>query len=218
MTKDPVIKEIGKAITETPAMQEYCLFWWDWWPMCMTRGEWSGWMQAIGAVAALAIAIWLSGSPERAEKRDAVAQARAFAKAIVVFVQGMGYAAQMNERGVLVLSIAGLNEIAVLSQSARPERLPKEGMEALMNLKIYVAQVLLIARAFESQPTDKNSADFQKLISHFAPLMKSSVDVLHKKQNGVSAEQFDATASADQFIAAARNMRAAAQESTSSKI
>ena len=32
---------------------EYCLFWIDWWPLCMTKAEWSGWMQAIGAVVAI---------------------------------------------------------------------------------------------------------------------------------------------------------------------
>ena len=34
-------------------VQEYCFLWIDWWPMCMTKAEWSGWMQAIGSVLAI---------------------------------------------------------------------------------------------------------------------------------------------------------------------
>ncbi|MFG0610870.1 hypothetical protein [Delftia sp. WSY_14] len=26
--------------------QEYCLFWTDWWPICMTKSEWASWVQA----------------------------------------------------------------------------------------------------------------------------------------------------------------------------
>lgn len=40
---------------------EYCLFWVDWWPICMTKGEWSGWVQAVGSVIAImaaAGAVW----------------------------------------------------------------------------------------------------------------------------------------------------------------
>lgn len=40
---------------------EYCLFWVDWWPICMTKGEWSGWVQAVGSVIAImaaASAVW----------------------------------------------------------------------------------------------------------------------------------------------------------------
>lgn len=40
-----------------PPSVEYCLFCVQHWSMCMTKAEWSGWMQAIGAVAALLIAI-----------------------------------------------------------------------------------------------------------------------------------------------------------------
>ncbi|HEU4457769.1 MAG TPA: hypothetical protein VFR90_01440 [Methylibium sp.] len=32
---------------------EYCLLWINWWPLCMTKAEWSGWVQAIGSIAAI---------------------------------------------------------------------------------------------------------------------------------------------------------------------
>jgi len=39
---------------------EYCLLWINWWPLCMTKTEWSGWVQAIGSIAALFGAVWIA--------------------------------------------------------------------------------------------------------------------------------------------------------------
>ena len=75
-----------------PPPAEYCLFWADqwmrdpWW-LCMQKSEWSGWAQAIGAIVALAIALWL---PVRA-KRELRADAKA---AAVAFVAGAIFAAE----------------------------------------------------------------------------------------------------------------------------
>lgn len=69
MKTEQVIEGIGKAVAATQPAQEYCLFWWDWWPTCMTKGEWSGWMQAIGAVAAILIVWWQTNSQKNALKR-----------------------------------------------------------------------------------------------------------------------------------------------------
>jgi hypothetical protein len=38
---------------------EYCLFYVNLWPMCMTKSEWSGWVQAVGSIAALLFAFYL---------------------------------------------------------------------------------------------------------------------------------------------------------------
>ncbi len=39
------------------APPEFCLLWIEHWSTCMTKSEWAGWMQAIGTVAAIAVAI-----------------------------------------------------------------------------------------------------------------------------------------------------------------
>lgn len=51
---DPTI-----VFTAPPTTPEYCLLWVDWWPLCMSKTEWSGWMQALGSIAAILIA-WRS--------------------------------------------------------------------------------------------------------------------------------------------------------------
>ena len=37
---------------------EYCLFFIQWWPLCMSKSEWSSWVQAIGSIGAILIAGW----------------------------------------------------------------------------------------------------------------------------------------------------------------
>jgi len=56
---------------------EYCLLWIDWWPFCMTKAEWSGWVQAIGAalaiLAAAAIATYQASHARRLEDEKRIA-------------------------------------------------------------------------------------------------------------------------------------------------
>lgn len=57
MNADQVIEGIGKVVAAAKPAQEYCFLWIDWWPMCMTKSEWSGWAQAIGTFAAIVFAL-----------------------------------------------------------------------------------------------------------------------------------------------------------------
>lgn len=69
MNADQVIEGIGQAVAAV-APQEYCLFWSDyWWWMCMTKAEWSGWMQAVGSVAAIAITAFIARKESRIRRR-----------------------------------------------------------------------------------------------------------------------------------------------------
>lgn len=44
---------------------QYCVFKIDHWSTCMSKGEWSSWVQAIGTIVALAIAIWAASAQIR---------------------------------------------------------------------------------------------------------------------------------------------------------
>ena len=44
----------------TPTTQEYCLLLIDWWPLCMEKAGWAFWIQGIGSVLALLVAIRLA--------------------------------------------------------------------------------------------------------------------------------------------------------------
>ncbi len=51
---------LARAVEAAKLAQEYCFLWIDWWPMCMTKAEWSGWMQAIFSVLAILAAAFLT--------------------------------------------------------------------------------------------------------------------------------------------------------------
>lgn len=70
---------------------EYCFLFVQWWPFCMTKAEWSGWMQAVGSVAAIGVAIWIPWNAQREQTRQARKQALAFAGQAV---QSLGAAYQ----------------------------------------------------------------------------------------------------------------------------
>lgn len=76
MDANQLIKSVGEAVVNTKPAQEYCLFWSDWWPLCMTKSEWSGWMQFFGAISALIIAIAIPFFQNLANRRNNLKMAR----------------------------------------------------------------------------------------------------------------------------------------------
>jgi hypothetical protein len=62
---------------------EYCLLGIDWWPLCMTKAEWSGWMQAVFSVAAIVFAGAFAMLPIRAARQDQVHARRQSMRALI---------------------------------------------------------------------------------------------------------------------------------------
>lgn len=61
----------GSATVMTPnPAQEYCLFFLNQWPTCMTKSEWSGWAQAVFSVLAIIAAILIARAQHNADKRQ----------------------------------------------------------------------------------------------------------------------------------------------------
>lgn len=63
-----VIEGGSQTVAAGATASEYCFLWIDWWPMCMTKGEWSGWMQAGGAVLAIAATWYITSAQQRAQR------------------------------------------------------------------------------------------------------------------------------------------------------
>lgn len=57
------------SLTAEPTAVEYCFLWIKHWSFCMTKSEWSGWVQAIGSIAAIVFAVILPLWLERGGKR-----------------------------------------------------------------------------------------------------------------------------------------------------
>lgn len=71
MNTDQIIEGLGKAVSAAQPAQEYCFlgFWGvTWWPLCMTKSEWSGWAQVIGSLLAIGAAFLVLNLQLRAER------------------------------------------------------------------------------------------------------------------------------------------------------
>lgn len=71
MDANLLIKALGDAAGAAKPPQEYCFLWIDWWATCMTKAEWSGWMQAVFSVIAIVsaalLALWQFHAARSAE-------------------------------------------------------------------------------------------------------------------------------------------------------
>ena len=70
MNADQIIEGIGKAVAATKPVPEYCFLWIDHWSTCMTKSEWSGWMQAVFSVIAILAAVRISTRQRREDLAD----------------------------------------------------------------------------------------------------------------------------------------------------
>lgn len=57
MDTNQLIEAIARAVESAKPVQEICLWGFGGWAACMTKAEWSGWMQAIGSVVAIVAAV-----------------------------------------------------------------------------------------------------------------------------------------------------------------
>lgn len=87
---------------------EFCLLWIDHWTTCMTKSEWSGWAQALGAIAALAITLFLWRRSESQEGRKAEKNLRTFAGSLATSLPKLLNAMETQSRDKVRLPLATL--------------------------------------------------------------------------------------------------------------
>lgn len=95
MNADQVIEGIGNVVAAAKPAQEYCFLWIDWWPMCLTKSEWSGWVQSIGVLVAMC-APWI---------HSYFVRRRAKALALDVFNQALHIAKRGNRLDAILGSV-----------------------------------------------------------------------------------------------------------------
>ena len=59
-----------------PSAPEYCMFFIEWWPLCMGLSEWAAWTQGIGTLFALCIAIAVPARQQRDAYKLKLVEAR----------------------------------------------------------------------------------------------------------------------------------------------
>lgn len=155
METNQLIEALARAVELAKPAQEYCFLWIDWWATCMTKAEWSGWMQAIGAALALVVAIALPYIQARhahiknyrMAKNCLMHQVGAL-MAIETFAQsrGDGLSALRNARETIDTVVQSFDEV-------KPSELPKGSLPSWLGarssasqLKAVIAKVDELAR------------------------------------------------------------------------
>lgn len=171
MNTSQLIQALGDAASATKPPQEYCLLWIDWWPMCMTKTEWSGWMQAIGSILALGIAIWIPWSERKHKKCEDSKKAMNDADITIRFNSEV---LDTNESLLQVALTRFTND------TCEPRVLPQHESEVLESIRALRAvpfnQIQIIA-AYDP--------DLAKLISDFSCNLDTLRGVLGRNEVGV---------------------------------
>lgn len=114
---------------------EYCLLWIDWWPLCMTKSEWSGWAQAVGAIIALAIAIGLPVKARRDAYRDAKDMAKTYASQLALISQDFVKACENQQWAKFEAHRHSLADACTIAQIVPISMLRGSALAAYMTLR-----------------------------------------------------------------------------------
>lgn len=201
MDANQLADAIARAVELAKPATEYCFLWIDWWPTCMTKAEWSGWMQAIFSVLAIAAAVAIAGWQRREEREHG----RAVHLAQAQVVAGRATIAILNLYAVVDGLLARWNKHHEL-----------HGIEpTVMDICHYSqrlsfpepADLLAMAHAWPKQ-----IATVSKAIGH----VELAIDTLHKLKErieyGGSVDRSDATPPIVLLTGARSSLLAAAEQ------
>ena len=139
--------------------EEYCFLWITHWSTCMTKAEWSGWVQAVGAIVALAVAIglaafqlWHSERMQRAQQSESERRQAAHVHHIVVgVVHGAVRYAQSHLQAALrpgdkfTMRVERLEEALRVLNQAILMPLPPDVSRVLFNVNSILSNLLHVA-------------------------------------------------------------------------
>jgi uncharacterized membrane protein len=136
MDTNQLAEGIARAIEAAKPAQEYCLLWIDHWSMCMTKAEWSGWMQAIGSALALALAIGLPYIQKRKAELENYLMAKHCLMVQCALIEGIlvqGKASNGDFRSAMSATVQPLENLLQLYREVRPSLLSSGAKMACMS-------------------------------------------------------------------------------------
>ncbi|MBO9680786.1 MAG: hypothetical protein J7556_21350 [Acidovorax sp.] len=144
-----------RVVESAKPAQEYCLLWIDWWPICMTKAEWSGWMQAIGAILAILASFALVRHQLKEQqllvKRAAVSRIRTFVAFSSSYAEGfLGIDKYTNLE--MRRQSALLNEQIAMAATIPSELLNIEWIAALEGTRSIAVQFRVLVDAVAEDP------------------------------------------------------------------
>lgn len=186
MNADQVIEGIGQAVAAV-APQEYCLFWSDyWWWMCMTKSEWSGWMQAVGAVLAILGAFCLSKLQElnnvKRSKKSAILRVKAYVAAINSIAKSLNESEQFDELHINRLQ-AYLREVLSVGATIPAEVLNAKWLLAFESSRLIGTQLVVLCE--QSLKNPENLLEIMSLLAKYRDQLVSAEEVVKGTHPGV---------------------------------
>lgn len=143
MKTEQVFEGFGKAVAATQPAQEYCFFWVQHWSMCMTKAEWSGWMQAIGTFAAILFAITLPFLQNKLQRARSFVMARHSLAQLVGTYEAIQIAMRQgkNVREAIVASNANLESLFKAFDAVHVAELPVSSLPSWWSARANAMQL-----------------------------------------------------------------------------
>lgn len=136
------------------------------------------WIQAIGSVGAILIAVWISRSGERAAAQHAVISARAFASIVNRCFNSMKQGAELDQRSAVRIIQGSLEEALVSGRVIRVELLPPSCISAVLSIRAMAGAILHAAGAYSAGLEQHSRHEFlQTLNAYWIPLSEHVLEL-----------------------------------------
>lgn len=151
-----VTQEVAKAAKMFIGnSQEYCFLFIDWWPLCMTKSEWSGWMQVFGGLLTIIGAIWISTREQRLAKLSsmqvAISKTRIVHNGLIVIATNAA-----NDKSLLFDEIEKMRfmaeEYLMISRSINSEVLSAKWNACIYSIRADAIRLISCLTQFANSP------------------------------------------------------------------
>lgn len=139
---------------------------WIWQNGCENGDQWAAWVQAVGSIGAIVVAVLLSRHDKGEERRQAIRSTKDFGLRLMGLLADLREDASAANRLKMKKHKYQLAELLDFSRGVRTEVMPSEQMLAAFDLRYIVTEAQALCADFEVNPphyAQKFSWEFEKL-------------------------------------------------------
>lgn len=185
---EPTRMALGHLIERMqPQATEYCFLFIQWWPVCLTKSEWAAWVQAVGSVAAIGIAIVLGRATDRDQRRHARNNTIAFAATTTGAIDLLVKVAEKGTLPDIGLARASLETCVQLGSAIRLELLPLDAISAVVTIRSLAAQAAEACRRYEIDLNPNSKAVLDSVVRR---CQEKAADHIEALKNFGSRKEF----------------------------
>lgn len=177
---------LARAVEMANPAQEYCFLRIQHWSMCMTKAEWSGWMQVLGTIAAIFGAFYLS---RLQEKNNLKRLRKTSALKIMVFVANISACAhaikkaEKIDRFEIKRQQAVVREHLSVALNIQADLLESRWYLAFEKSRIIAAQLIVFYDLIDQDI--KNLAEVYICVESFCDLLEDVDNVVRSDYSGI---------------------------------